>query len=135
VPQFRYSDAEYADFINYVSGRSYNYSTNSERAFASLKETAQREKYYAGISNELEALGKELTHDKRADLDLFKSEIKTLIEKELVVRYYFETGKYKYMFANDPIMKEALAVLGNVSLYNSILKGEGNYKVIGKPKG
>lgn len=135
VPLFRYSDAEYADFINYVSGRSYNYSTNSERAFASLKETAQREKYYAGISNELEALGKELTHDKRADLDLFKSEIKTLIEKELVVRYYFETGKYKYMFTNDPIMKEALMVLGNVSLYNSILKGEGNYKVIGKPKG
>ena len=38
-----------------------------------------------------------------------------------------------FMFANDNVLKEALSVLGNNVLYQSILKGEGAYKVIGKP--
>lgn len=99
-----------------------------------LKKTVQREKYYAGISNELEALGKGLNHDKAEDLKLFKEELKSLIEQEIVPRYHFQTGKFKYMFRHDQVMKEALLVLGNPSLYNAILKGEGEYNVIGKPK-
>ena len=96
---------------------------------------AVREKYYNTISKELESLGNELKHDKTADLALFKDEIKGMLEKEVVTRYYYHKGKYQYMFVHDPVIKEALAVLGNISLYNSILKGDGNYKVIGKPKG
>lgn len=132
--KFVFSDADFKDFVSYLDSRKVDYSTQTESAFAALKKTVQREKYYAGISNELEALGKELNHDKSEDLKLFKDEIKTYLEQEIVPRYYFQKGKFLYMFKHDPVLKEALLVLGNTSLYNAILKGEGTYKVIGKPK-
>ena len=134
IESFNFSDADFKDFENYVNAETYTYSTQTEYAFKLLKEAATREKYYASNSNEIDKLGKELNHDKAADLRLFKSEIKSFIEKELVTRYYFQTGKYKYMFKHDDAIKEALSVLGNNTLYNSILKGEGDYKLIGKPK-
>ena len=134
VDVFSFTDADFKDFESYLNTESYTYSTQTEYAFKLLKEAATREKYYASNSNEIDKLGKELKHDKAADLKLFKSEIKSFIEKELVTRYYFQTGKYKYMFKHDETIKEALSVLGNATLYNSILKGEGEYKVIGKPK-
>ncbi|MBK9400458.1 MAG: S41 family peptidase [Bacteroidetes bacterium] len=132
--EFVFSDNDYQDFVSYINTRKFDYSTQTESAFATLKKTVQREKYYAGISNELEALGKGLNHDKAEDLKLFKAELKSLIEQEIVPRYHFQTGKFKYMFRHDQVMKEALLVLGNPTLYNAILKGEGEYNVIGKPK-
>ncbi|MBL7923282.1 MAG: S41 family peptidase [Bacteroidia bacterium] len=131
---YSFSDADYARFMEYLDTRHYSYSTQTETAFSVLKETAQREKYYTGMNREIESLGKALNHDKAADLRLFKNELKAALEREIVVRYHFQTGKFKYMFRHDPVVKEALAVLGDVALYNAILKGEGEYKVIGKPK-
>ena len=133
--KFAFSEADFQEFAGWLSSKTYTYSTHTERAFASLKETVVREKYYNTISKELESLGNELKHDKTADLALFKDEIKGMLEKEIVTRYYYHKGKYQYMFVHDPVIKEALSVLGNIALYNSILKGDGNYKVIGKPKG
>lgn len=133
--KFTFSEADFQEFAGWLSSKTYTYSTHTERAFASLKETVVREKYYNTISKELESLGNELKHDKTADLALFKDEIKGMLEKEIVTRYYYHKGKYQYMFVHDPVIKEALSVLGNITLYNSILKGDGNYKVIGKPKG
>ena len=131
---FKFSDEDFKDFVSYLTTRNYNYSTQTESAFAVLKETSRREKYYTSLSKEIEALGDNLKHDKSEDLRLFKDELKGLIEKEIVVRYHYQAGKYKYMFVHDQVIKEALAVLGDVKLYSSILKGEGSYKVIGKPK-
>jgi len=131
--KFRISDADYTAFVSFLNTRQYTYTTQSEATFEALKATAQREKYYSSVKRELEALGNSLKHDKDADLKLFRKEIEKLLEKEIVERYHFQTGRYEYMFANDPVMKEALSVLGNIPLYESILKGEGNYKVIGKP--
>ncbi len=132
--KFSFPDTDFNDFVSYLNTRNFDYSTQTESAFSSLKKTAQREKYYANVSNEIEALGRELNHNKAEDLQLFREELKSFLEQELVVRYYFQTGRFKYMFKHDPVIKEAMAVLGDVSLYQSILKGEGVYNVIGKPK-
>ena len=131
--RFRLSDADYSAFVSFLKTRQYSYSTQSEATFEALKATAQKEKYYASAKRELEALGNSLKHDKVEDLKIFRKEIEKLLEKEIVERYHFQTGRYEYMFANDQVMKEALSVLGDIPLYESILKGEGDYKVIGKP--
>ncbi len=133
--EFRLSDSDYADFVRFASGREYDYSTRTEAAFKTLGETTKREKYFDRIRQELDALGKELGHNREEDLRLFKDEIKRFLEQEIVSRYYFQAGRYNYMFVHDPVVREALTVLGDNALYRSILKGEGAYKVIGKPKG
>ncbi len=129
---FKLTDEEYKDFMNYVDAKNYDYTTQTELAFKDLKETIIKDKYYDHVSTELTGLGKKLVHNKDDDLLTFKSEIKLMLEQEIIGRYYFSKGRYKLMFRTDPIMKEAFTVLGNPTLYNSILKGEGSYGVIGK---
>ena len=131
---FKLSDVEYNDFINYVLAKNIDYSTQTELAFNDLLETSKRDKYYASANKEIDLLGSKLKHDHKADLLAAKEEIKALIEKEIVGRYYFQTGKNRFMMKNDPVLLQALNTISNATLYNSILKGEGDYKVIGKKK-
>lgn len=131
---YRFSAGDYEQFMIFLRTRQYAYATQTEEAFSALKETAIREKYYSGFSQQIDALGKQLNHDKEEDLRLFRSEISAFMEREIVSRYYYQQGRFKYLFANDPVIAEALRVLGNPALYTSILKGEGEYKVIGKPR-
>jgi len=131
---FKLSDTDYNNFIKFLTDKDYDYSTESEKSLAELKVIATKDKYFENIKNEFELLGKKLKHDRNADLIKFKPEIKKLLEQEIVSRYYYQKGRYEYSFNNDEVITDAISVLNNPSLYNSILKGEGDYKVIGKPK-
>jgi carboxyl-terminal processing protease len=130
---FKISDQDYNDFIAFLDNKQFEYSTQTDRAFTDLKETVIKDKYYATLSNELNDLGSRLKHNQKDDLLHFKPEISKYLEQEIVTRYYFAKGKFQYMFHHDVVMDEALKVLGNQTMYTSILKGEGNYKIIGKP--
>ena len=132
--KFNLTDKEYNDFINWLADKDYDYSTQSEKNIKELKLIAQKDKYYDNIKPEFEKLDARLKHDKNADLIKFKPEIRQLLEKEIVARYYFQKGRYEYSFSNDAVIADAIAVLNHPTLYNNILKGEGSYKVIGKPK-
>ena len=133
VKSFRLSDADYQDFVSFASTRTEDYKTDTESAFAELKDQVIKDKYYASISRELDQLGSKLKHDKNADLLHFKDEIRPMLEREIIGRYYYEKGRFDYMFRNDKVLLEALNTVNNIPLYNSILRGEGKYNVIGKP--
>jgi carboxyl-terminal processing protease len=131
---FKLSDADYNDFVNFVLSKNFDYSTQTELAFSDLLETSKRDKYHASANKEIDFLGDKIKHDRKVDLISAKEEIKALLEKEIVGRFYFQSGKNRFMMKNDPVLLQALNTISNAPLYNSILKGEGDYKVIGKKK-
>jgi carboxyl-terminal processing protease len=131
---FKFSDVDYSDFVNFVLAKNFDYITQTELAFNDLLETSKRDKYYASANKEIDFLGGKIKHDRKVDLISAKEEIKSLLEKEIVGRYYFQSGKNRFMMKNDPVLLQALNTISNISLYNNILKGEGDYKIIGKKK-
>jgi carboxyl-terminal processing protease len=133
VKSFRLSDADYQDFVAFASSRTDDYKTDTESAFAELKDQVIKDKYYASISKEIDQLGSKLRHDKNADLLHFKEEIRPMLEKEIIGRYYYEKGRFDYMFRNDKVLLEALNAVNDIPLYRSILRGDGKFNVIGKP--
>ena len=70
---------------------------------------------------------------KKNDLQLHKDEIKQVLENEIASRYYFEKGRYETNFKYDKELAQAVKIMQDKELVASILKGEGAYKVIGKP--
>ena len=70
---------------------------------------------------------------KKNDLQLHKDEIKQVLENEIASRYFFEKGRYETNFKYDKELAQAIKVMQDKELVASILKGEGSYKVIGKP--
>ncbi len=130
---FRLSDAEYNDFIAFLSKRDYNYDTRVEKLLNELRDEAEKENKIADLKPEFDALKAKVTHSKKNDLVLFKDEIRKVLESEIVSRYYFEKGRLEQNFKYDNELNEAQKVLSDKSVLASILNGEGSYKSIGKP--
>jgi carboxyl-terminal processing protease len=64
---------------------------------------------------------------------LHKDEIKQVVENEIVSRYYFQKGRFETNFKYDKELAQAVKVMQDKQQVASILKGEGSFKVIGKP--
>jgi carboxyl-terminal processing protease len=122
--EFKLSEKEYEEFMAFISNKEYDYTTKSEKLLNELKETAKTEKYFEAAEKEYEALKAKLIHHKTEDLSNFKTEIKSLIESEIVSRYYYQKGKIEASLANDPEVKKAIDVLSDATLYTSILSGK-----------
>ena len=130
---FTLTDAEYNDFIHFAEDKKYSYTDKSERKLQELKQAAKKDKHYEAIKSEFTSLENRMMEYKKQDLTNHHDEIKSILEGEIASRYYFQKGRLESGFRNDPDIKKASALLINQTLYNSILKGEGIYKVIGKP--
>ncbi len=131
--KFNLSDADYADFVKYLQGKDYSYRTQTERVLADLKLIADHEKQMPEIKPEFEALKAKLAVSKKNDLTQHQAEIKQILESELVTRYYYEKGRIEDSFKYDKELNAAAQVIQNKPELASILKGEGDHKIIGKP--
>ncbi|MFN4122620.1 MAG: S41 family peptidase [Flavobacteriales bacterium] len=132
--QFKVDDKIFADFKKFLDNKSYEYETESEKILKSLREAAEKEKYFDAFAAEFEAMKKKMMHDKNEDLNRAKDEICQLLTDEIVARYYYQRGKIEASFQFDPEVKKAVEVLKNKKFYDDILAGRYVEEVVKKGK-
>jgi len=131
--EFSLTENQYQNFISFLDGKKYDYTDPSEKQLDEFRETAKKDKRFAALSAEFETIKKKLEADKKLDLQNKHDEIKMILEGEIAARYYYQKGRLETSFKDDVELKKAIQVLNDQLLYTSILNGEGNYKIIGKP--
>jgi len=131
---FKLSDAEYEDFVKFLSTRTYNYKSGTEKLLNDLLAEAKKENKLDLYKSEIDALNAKISASKKNDLYLFKDEIKIVLEGEIVSRYYYQKGRTEHSLPNDQDLNEAIKLFANKTMLSSILKGEGGYGRIGKPE-
>lgn len=120
--KFHLTDKEYDEFIAYLQDKEYDYTTKSEDLLKDFEKTAQDEKYLEGIKPDFEKLKASVMHDKTKDLIKFKDEIRSLLEEEIIGRYYYRTGRIECSFDHDAELKEAVKVLEDEGRYTALLR-------------
>lgn len=120
--EFQLSDADYAAFTKWLGDKEYDYTTQVERDLNDLEASAKKEKSLEVIEDQLKALKSKLSHSKDNDLQIFKPEIKKILEEEIIKHYYLEKGMREASFNEDPEVKAALALFKDPARYNQILK-------------
>ena len=100
----------------------FNYTTASEEMLKKMKATAEAEGFFEESMAEYEALLEKVHPSKERDLEKFRPEIQQLLENEIVSRYYFQKGRARDSFRNDPVLQRGLEILQNSVEYNTILK-------------
>lgn len=118
---FSLSDTEYQAFVTWLKDKKYDYTTQVEKTLQELKKKAKEEKYFKLIETQLKGLEQKIAHNKEDDLQLFKEEIKTALELEIVSRYYLEKGKIEASFKQDEELKAALDLFKDQTRYQKIL--------------
>lgn len=123
VADYTFSDADYADFVKFLDGKDYAYTTESEDLLAKLEKSTKEEKYFDDVKTEYEHLKEKLSTHKKDDLSKFKEEIITILETEIVGRYYYQNGTLQNSLKRDHSLEEAQKTIKDEKLYKSILAG------------
>ena len=120
--KFALTDDEYNAFVKWLGDKNYDYTTRLEKALNKLEENKEKDPSIDKIKEQIEVLKKEVAHNKEKDLQTYKSEIKQLLEEEIVGRYYFTKGEIACSVEHDKDVKEAIALLSDSSKYQAYLK-------------
>jgi carboxyl-terminal processing protease len=120
---FTLSDAEYLDFVKYVSEKKdFKYSTSSEKLLEDLKTTAEKEKTFDNFKADYDQMKQKLEHDKKQDLMKEKKTLKEMLEQEIASQYYLNTGRIESTIKTDPEVLKAIEVLKDKSKLQDILQ-------------
>ena len=116
------SDSDYSDFKQFLITRKFNFDTETELALKNTLATAKKENLDETIALEYQQLLAALQKSESALLDKNKKEIKNLIIDEIIKRYQYQEGLYRYYLNNNSEIKKGVSVLNSSSEYKSILK-------------
>lgn len=119
--EFHLSDKDYADFVAWVIKKDYDYTTRSEKTLEAFKEAAEKESYFETVKADYDTLKKTLMHDKQQDLEKEKQQIKSMLEEEIVARYYLGTGRMESALRSDNEVGKAVEVLKQAKKVEEIL--------------
>jgi carboxyl-terminal processing protease len=125
---FVITDEIYDDFIKFINGKDYDYTTKSEKSLADLKITAEREGYFDAIKNDYQVLKDKLIHDKTADVIKNKVEIKSLLKSEIANRYYYQKGRIEASLSDDNEINKSVELLSDAKTYKKLLEKSADQK-------
>ena len=116
------TDADFDEFKKFLNRENFEFDTETERALKQLHDTAVKEKIDSSIDTEYNQLLAALKKSEEKELNAHKAEIKKLLQDELIKRYQYKEGLYKYYTTSNPEITKATALLNNSTEYNKILK-------------
>lgn len=118
---FKLSENDFNEFKTFIANKDYEYNTATETALLEVKKKAEDEKYFDAIKTQYDALKLSMNHDKQADIEKNKEEIISLLEEEIVRRYYFQKGRIEAGFNHDVDVQAALKIFADKTAYKNIL--------------
>ncbi len=116
------TDADFLDFKSFLKKQNFNFDTETEMAMKNTLAAAKKEKIDAGITAEYQLLLTALQKSEETQLNQNQKEIKNLILDEIIKRYQYKEGLYKYYIKNNIEIKKAVTILSDTSEYNKILQ-------------
>lgn len=124
VKDFRISDADYDHFISFISGKDFDYQTGTQDALDEFEKSAKKEDYFKDVSSQFDELQKQVALEKQNDLVKNKTEIKNLLQEEIIGRYWLQKGRIARSLSIDDEVIKAAAVLGDSTEYYGLLSGK-----------
>lgn len=120
--RFRLPESDYEAFKEFVKKRDFEYDQLSERSLQQLKAMMEFEGYMDVAKEEFAALEAKLHANLDRDLELFKEDITSMIESEIVQRFYYKKGVLLHQLSDDKVYDKAVEILQNPEMYRSILR-------------
>ena len=119
---FQLSDSDFNDFNSYLKSNHFAFKTKTEDALTKVLDVAKEEELDDDLKISYNALVSKLNTVKSEAISTNKEQLKTLLENEIIKRYFYREGLYKYFLAHNSEVKKAVSILTNPSEYNGYLK-------------
>lgn len=121
--EFRLSDEDYDAFVKWMSTKSFDNPSQVESTLELLKEAANQDDVYTKLVDEIDNITESVEQIKSNGLVTFRSEIKDLLEKQIILRYYYTSGQVEAALNKDEEIKTARKILSEPEEYAAKLNG------------
>ncbi len=121
VEDFSFSSADYNAFKAFAQEQNFSYQTKTEKV---LEETINSDETLLGseIQEKYKDLLLAVNRGKITALNTFQKEIRKNLEDEIITRYFYRKGLYKYYLDHDDAILTAKELLADKDKYAEILK-------------
>ena len=125
---FAITDADYADFKEFMKDKEVPYTSDTRVALERLRKAVEADRYGDRYGELLEAMERGLEDDKMSNLESYRREIEMSIESGIVLRFNYSEGAAEYAMADDPEVAAAVELLGDAGRYGAILESQDTVK-------
>ncbi len=108
---FKLTDKEYADFVQYAAERSFDSRSGAEVMIDQMIAAAKADKLYELNKAEFDALEKKLKLSKTEMLNVKREEIQPLLEEAIIEKYYFTWGRVRKAVQTDPQLEKTAEIM------------------------
>ncbi len=119
---FKLKDDDFNAFKTFLKSNNFTFETETEKAFDHALTVAKEEALNAVIDGPYTTLIKALNTYKTEAIDANKIQLMSLLSEEIVKRYFYREGMYKYYIIHNTEIKEGTQILKNPSTYLNYLK-------------
>jgi carboxyl-terminal processing protease len=119
---FKLTDADFNDFNSYLKSNNFAFKTKTEVALNNALEVAKEEELDDDLKATYNALISKLNKIKSEAITSDKNQLKALLENEIIKRYFYREGLYKYFLAHNIEVKKASQILTSPNEYRGYLK-------------
>ncbi len=121
ISDFKFSNSDFTAFKTYVRKSNFSFETKAEEAIKKALTGEENDFLGTAVKDSYKTLLANIEKGKINALDKFQGEIQKNLEDEIVKRYFYRDGLYKYYLNNDDAILAATELLNNTSKYSQIL--------------
>ncbi len=118
---FHLTDADYNSFVGFVKDKDFGYESGTKQALQTLRQNAERERYLGDIEQYIDSIEATLRDDNESNLKLYRDELSTIIEDDIILRGYYSQGVTQHNLRDDSCVESAVSVLHSPERYREIL--------------
>ena len=115
---------DFETFSAFLSDSEYHFESAAEKELKAFEEALEDSGEAPQVSEELAILYRKLDESTSRVMEMRREEILSLIQQEIVSRFYFHRGRVENGLNNDPQVIAAIEVLMDQDRYAAILKPE-----------
>jgi len=121
ISDFKFTNSDFNTFKDYVRKSNFSFETKAEEAIKKALSGEENDFLGADVKDSYKTLLANIEKGKINALDKFQGEIQKNLEDEIVKRYFYRDGLYKYYLTNDDAILAATELLSNTAKYTGIL--------------
>ena len=110
VRTFTITDADYADFAEFMKDKKVPYESDTRRALKALKKAAEEDRFEE-LAAKFERVESELKDDTQTNLETYRREVVEAINNDIILRHAYTAGVIEHSLTDDAELQQPVGVL------------------------
>ncbi|MBQ8271642.1 MAG: S41 family peptidase [Tidjanibacter sp.] len=119
--KYRFSDEAYGEFVEFMKDKEVAWESAASRLWKEFRKAAEKERWEERMTEQMAHIEANITNTTEDNLWLYKQELQTIIENNIVVRYCYNEGGVEHSLQSDKELERAIEILSNNTEYQRIL--------------